>query len=367
MIWAKSGGFMLSPPSRKPARGSQRGAALVVALLVFALCTALIVAMKREFTLFYQRGSNLFVAEQAYAYLLAAEDLASLALQFDFDQDKERERPRDDLNELWSQDAIPYPIDRYSTVGGELEDLQGRFNLNSLSGGGISANPGIPQYSLAQQRFIRLLQALPSVEVGEAQAKTITEAIGDWIDGDSVNLGDGAEDDFYFSQTPPYRAANRLMVSVSELRAVANVTPEIFLVLAPWVSALPEGDVSLNIHTAPPMLLRTINEKGNFQPLSEADAQNLFNYRCERGFTDVADFLKSPVFSGKEKDDLDYNLGESFSYFLLAAKAEVAERVVRLYSVLERKGRTIKALARASGSLYTQLDRSEIQKCTTQL
>ena len=88
---------MLFPPSRTSTVSNQRGAALVVALLVFALCTALIVAMKREFTLFYQRGSNIFVAEQAYSYLLGAEDLAALALQIDFDQDKTRERPRDDL------------------------------------------------------------------------------------------------------------------------------------------------------------------------------------------------------------------------------------------------------------------------------
>ena len=57
-----------------PAR--QRGAALVVAMLVFALCAALIVAMKSEFTRFYQRGANMFLSEQAQAYLRGAEDLA---------------------------------------------------------------------------------------------------------------------------------------------------------------------------------------------------------------------------------------------------------------------------------------------------
>ncbi|MFT6368636.1 MAG: general secretion pathway protein K [Halioglobus sp.] len=325
--------------------------------------------MKREFTLFYQRGSNVFVAEQAYSYLLGAEELASLALQIDFDQDKTRERPRDDLTEFWSADAIPYPIDRYSSVAGELEDLQGRFNLNWLGvvgGSANPANPGVLQYTVAQQRFIRLLQALPSVEVGEVEAKAITDAIRDWIDADSVSLGNGAEDDFYFSQTPPYRAANRLMVSVSELRAVANITPEIYTALAPWVSALPDN-VSLNIHTAPPILLRTINEDGNYQPLSEADGQNLFEYRCETEFEDVANFLENPVFSGKVPKDMGKDLGETSSFFLLAAQAEVAERQVRLYSVLERNDRAIKVVARASGSLYTQLDRSEIQKCKIEL
>ena len=61
------------------AMGRQRGAALVVAMLVFAMCTALIVAMKSDFTRLYQRSANIFLAEQAYAYLRGAEELASIA------------------------------------------------------------------------------------------------------------------------------------------------------------------------------------------------------------------------------------------------------------------------------------------------
>ncbi|MFK8047665.1 MAG: type II secretion system minor pseudopilin GspK [Halioglobus sp.] len=359
--------MLFRPTSRRSSLGPQQGAALVVALLVFALCTALIVAMKREFTLFYQRGSNIFVAEQGYSYLRGAEDLATLALQVDFDLDNQRGLTRDDLTEFWSADAIPYPIDRFSTVLGELEDLQGRFNLNWLSVPVNNPNPVVPTFTVAQQRFIRLLQALPSVDVGEAEAIAITQAIGDWMDGDSVSTGNGAEDDFYFSQTPPYRAANRLMASVSELRAVANITPEIFAALAPWVSALPSDDTVLNIHTASPMLLRTINEDGNYQPLSEADAQSLFEDRCENTFADVAGFLDNPVFSGKEPANMGDNLGEASEYFLLAAQAEVADRQMRLYSVLERKGRAVRTLARASGSLYIQRERSEIEKCKKEL
>ena len=44
----------------RSAMGRQRGAALVVAMLVFAMCTALIVAMKGDFTRLYQRSANIF-------------------------------------------------------------------------------------------------------------------------------------------------------------------------------------------------------------------------------------------------------------------------------------------------------------------
>ncbi len=111
----------------------QRGAALVVAMLVFALCAALIVAMKSEFTRFYQRGANLFLAEQSYAYLRGAEDLAILALLADYDLDQSGEQPRDDLGEIWAQPPAPYALDEGGWLVGSLTDLQGRFNLNALA------------------------------------------------------------------------------------------------------------------------------------------------------------------------------------------------------------------------------------------
>ena len=350
---------MRSPRSR--VRGSQRGAALVIAMLVFALCTALMVAMKNEFTLFYQRGSNVFVAEQAYAYLRGAEDLASMALLLDYDQDKNREQPRDDLEELWAQPATPYSLDEGGWLMGGLEDLQGRFNLNSLQARG-SEDGGGPRYTASQQQFIRLLQALPDLGISEQEAVQITQSIGDWLDGDDTPSANGAEDPYYFNQTPSYRAANRPMASVSELRAVANMTPEIFLALSPWLSVWPQSGATLNIHTAPVLLLRTINEDGNLQPLSEADGDALVRHRCDSTFLDVADFLAHPVFAGKTMDRLSPKLGETSGFFLLAAEAEVADRRMRLYSVLERRGRAINTLTRSSGSLYgnSKVVRTEI-------
>jgi hypothetical protein len=44
-------------------------------------------------------------------------------------------------------------------------------------------------------------------------------------------------------------------------------------------------------------------------------------------------------------------LGEASTCFLLEAQVEVADRNMRLYSVLERKQRSVTALVRAAGSL----------------
>ena len=328
------------------------GAALIVALLVFALCTAVIVAMKVEFTRFYQRSANLFLAEQAQAYLRGAEDLASLALLADYDADKNREQPRDDLEEIWAQPSAPYPLDEGGWLSGELVDLQGRFNLNALAVAAPGGD-GAPRFTPAQAQFIRLLQALEEPPLGQSEAVQIARAIGDWLDRDAVPAVDGAEDDYYFARTPAYRTANRPMASVSELRAVAYITPELYLALQPWVSVWPQNPAPLNIHTAPAMLLRSINADDDLTPLSEADGLALVEQRASSGFSDLDGFMDNPVFAGKQDQMVKVKslLGESSSYFLLDAKVEVADRNLRLYSVLERKQRQVRAIARASGSL----------------
>lgn len=346
----------------------ERGAALVVALLIFALCTALIVAMKSEFVLYYQRGANVLISEQVYAYLRGAEELAKLALVQDYDADQLRELPRDDLTEVWAQDpdeVVPYTLDEGGWLRGGLEDLQGRFNLNSLVDA-VDSSQGATKirYTSAQKQFARLLQALAGLELGEQEALAITESIGDWLDVDSKPRPNGAEDDYYVGLTPAYRAANQLMTSVSELRAIEGITPQLYDALRPWVAALPERDTVLNILTAPPMLLRTINDDATFAPLSEADGQLLFEVRAEESFASVDDFLKSPVFEGKVLTEITARLGMSSSYFLLSSEAKVAERKLRLYSVLERKDRMITTIARTNEGLCPS-EKKEGKFCKT--
>ncbi|MGL4563657.1 MAG: type II secretion system minor pseudopilin GspK, partial [Halioglobus sp.] len=273
-------------------RRAQGGAALIVALLVFALCTALVVAMELEFNRFYQRQANTLLGGQANAYLRGAEELASLALLADHDADKNRDRPRDDLLEIWAQTPAPYALDEGGWMLGCLRDLQGRFNLNSLA---IRVAPaeGAPRFTAAQAQFIRLLQALEEPQLSEQEAILVTEAVADWLDRDLEPGPDGAEDDFYFALEPAYRSANRPMSSVSELRAVANVTPQLYRALEPWVSVWPQQPAPLNIHTAPATVLRSINADGDLSPLSADEAQALLAQREAQGFADLEDFLAS--------------------------------------------------------------------------
>jgi len=329
----------------------QRGAALIVAMLIFALAAALLVAMKSEFDRYYQRTANILADEQLQAYLRGGEELAAMVLIADYDKDK-REGPRDDLEETWARvdQQPPFLIEGVGWLAGSLEDLQGRFNLNLLAAPAPASDGQNPakRFTAAQKQFIRLLQALGEPAVSQQEAIAITESIHDWLDADQEPSPDGAEDPYYYGLTPAYRAANRTLSSVSELRAVANVTPEIFAALQPWVAALPDTDTTLNILTAPPMLLRTINADDDLSPLSEDQGQTL----ADSGFKDINELFDNPVFKDRKQklEEIRPLLGKTSSWFLLHATAEVAGREMHLYSVLQRRNRSVGAIARVNGT-----------------
>jgi len=357
------------PYKQRAVIARQRGAALIVALLVFAIASALMVGLQRDFTLQLQRGSNSFLQEQAWVYLEGAENLAAMGLRLDAAQDSASDSPRDDLTELWAQEATPYPLDEQGWLLGSLEDLEGRFNLNGLVAGEAavsegerdssalgSSNPsasniGASKLSVQQKQFIRLLQTLEDVEIGVSEARALTDAVIDFIDRNDVPRPDGAEAEAYRNLMPAYRPSNRSLASVSELRAVKGFTPEIYQALAPWVSVWPSDSSKLNIHTAPVTLLRSLNTDDQLEPLPLFDAQRLSELRSAGEFSDLDTFLADPAFSGGVTDELRTILGETSDWFLLRAQVEIAGREQRLYSVLERDGQRVVSRYRSLGEL----------------
>ena len=333
---------------RSSSRGRQQGAALVAAMLIFALCAALVVAMESDFSRLYQRGSNLFIAEQSRAYLRGAEGLATLALLADYDADAKADAPQDTLQDVWAREEVPYPLEEGGWLAGELEDLQGRFNLNLLAEP-REGGSGAPRFTVAQAQFIRLLQAVAGPEIDQQQAIAITQAVSDWVDADTQPRQEGAEDDIYAGLTPAYRVANRPMSSISELRAVQGMTEELYQALQPWVTVWPQSGGKLNIHTAPSAVLRSIAPRDELAPLSVDQGLALVDYRCENGFADLDDFLSHPVLADNKEalqTQMAGLLGQQSAYFLLRARVEVAGRNQRLYSVLQRKDRQVSVLSR---------------------
>ena len=370
---------------------SQRGAALIIAMLVFALSATLLVALQREFSLALQRGTNQLFSEQAWAYLIGAEELAKLALQADHLLDARSATAADHLGELWAQPATPYPLDAGGWMTGQLTDLQGRINLNMLVSDPATQNPpsggeGVSdgesksasaggesepasqsrqqndlvgqtsgdeagRWTPTQKLLIRLLQALNEASLPLDEAMALTEAISDFIDRDANRRQDGAEVDEYRYADFPYLPANRALASISELRSVRGMTPEIYEALAPLVTVWPERNTRINILTASLPVLRTLNADDQWAPLSVIDAERLAERRLEGGIAKVEDLLTGPILEGRPSAELEPLLDIRSDWFLLDASVELLDRQRHLFTVLHRQVDTTVAVFRSEGEL----------------
>lgn len=363
----------------------QRGAALVVAMLVFALVAALMVGLQRDFTLILQRGTHQVFTEQTWAYLIGAEGLAQLALQADSRADARAEQPSDHLGELWAQPPNPYPLDGGGWMQGGIEDLQGRFNLNLLtgsSGGGAGANgegganapdgdsgDAAPdsdsddidspsaingteeRWSPAQKVLIRLLQALGDASLPLEEAMALTDAITDFIDADSQRRERGAEESEYRYADFPYLPANRSLASVSELRAVQGMTVPVYEALAPLVTVWPETGAKLNVLTCPLPVLRALNADDQMAPLAQTEAERIDALRREAVLISVEDFMADPALEGRPLGELESLLDTRSDWFVLDATVELADRERHLFTVLRRSSEQVLAVFRSEGEL----------------
>jgi general secretion pathway protein K len=295
--------------------GRQRGVALITAVLVVALASIASAAMLVSSNLAIHRTTTLIDTERAWWYASGVEAWVAAGLQLDAQNSK-----TDNLGEIWARPVDYIPVDE-GGLRGNVTDLQGRFNLNNLAK--QPSQPGQKDKYLEQ--FNRLLQNIPAAQ--QLPIEGLGEAIRDWIDEDSNPAGfGGAEDGEYSSLTPPYRAANRLMVSPSELLAVRGVTRDLYLALRDYVSALPTM-TPVNVNTAAEPVLRSLSE----QP-SQGLAQFLES-RKDHPADDVQQLFDQGVFG----TDVDKSsIAVSTEYFLLRSESLIGSSRVALYSVIHR-------------------------------
>lgn len=291
------------PPSK------QAGIALVAALLVVMLATTAAASLLSQQQIDIARTENLLNSEQAYQYGLGVEIWAAGLLAADHQSGN-----IDHLFEPWATSLDPIIIGG-GTVSGYTEDMQGRLNLNNLAEAGEKGE-------VARQRFERLIGILGG-------SPLVADALADWLDADNEPRNpDGAEDEAYLSEQPPYRAANGKLVSISELRLVKGVTQELYQSLAPYVAALPVV-TSVNINTAPIPVLMSI-----VPGLSEAEARSLVGSRGKTGFASVAQFLTEVSYLGRQGNGL--GLAVTSDYFQTRAEVKLPRARVQLTSLLQR-------------------------------
>jgi general secretion pathway protein K len=314
----------------------QRGVALVMAVLIVALATILAAEVGFRGYMDQRRTVNAFSLDQSFEIAMGGEAWASDALR----RDKMQSAKTDDFTEEWATPIPPIPLE---DVGGEfegqLEDLQGRFNLNDLvtfDDSGVST-----QNEPAVRRFERLLTLL------EIEPKW-AGYIADWIDSDdNAGFPDGAEDPVYTNLSPPYRAANMAITRASELLALPEFGAERYRKLAPFVTALPPGQ-PINLCTASPELLDALNgDNREYSLAREAGKQT----RAQRCFPSQSEF--ETTLTAERKQELENMLGETSDYFLATIWVTLGTQRFTLYSLLYRSGgaNQVRPILRSYGTL----------------
>lgn len=319
--------------------GKQRGVALIMAVLIVALATMLAAEVGFRGYLDQRRTVNMFSLDQSFEIALGGEAWASDALR----RDKMQSSKQDDFTEEWATPIPPIPLE---DVGGEfegqLEDLQGRFNLNSLV---TFDNAGLSQVNQpAVERFQRLLEIL------ELEPKWAS-LIADWIDSDNnPGFPDGAEDPVYTNLQPAYRTANMPVTRASELLALPEFGIERYRRLAPYVTALP-ADAKINLCTASPELLDAlVGGSRQFTLARESTKQS----RMQRCFPNKQDFEPSlSALPPDQKQAVQDIIDESSDYFLATIWVTLGTQRFTLYSLLYRSdgANQVRPILRSYGTL----------------
>ncbi|MDR2877034.1 MAG: type II secretion system minor pseudopilin GspK [Chromatiales bacterium] len=288
----------------------QAGVALLTALLVTSVAAVVAAAMAQRQHIDIRRSTNVMELDQAWLFALGVESWAKQLLARD-----RRENTIDHPKEPWATLLPPIDVEG-AKVGGFIEDMQGRFNLNNLVDASGAAVP-------AQiERFRRLVHAV-------GQEDRFVDALVDWLDPDSeTRFPDGAEDSAYLEMTPPYRPANSPMVHPSELLLVSGVTPEIYQALIPHISTLSEKS-AININTATmPVLMALVDG------LSETDAEQLVTDRGDEGYQTIQDFMAHPAIAQRQVQISD--IAVSSSYFMINSNVRYERNQINLHSLVAR-------------------------------
>lgn len=295
-----------------------RGAALLLAMIIVALLTTAVAGM----VWMQSRAVGIEGAERARAQsawiLGGALDWARLILREDARSARQGGKAYDALTEPW---ATPLAEARLSTflaadkdnnvdtgpeafISGSIVDAQSRFNLRGLIDG--EGKP-VPAQVAALQRLAA--QAGAPSDAAQRMAEVMRRAWGPV--GDEGPRG------------PPIKP-----MKLSDF-AWAGIEPALLARLAPWVDLLPVA-TPVNVNTAPREVLAAAVDN-----LDLGTAERLVQMRTRKPFETLAEVQAQ--LSGTLKAEAS-RIGVSSSWFIVAGRLRLEERVLEERSLLFREG-----------------------------
>ena len=270
---------------------TQSGLALVTVLLIVALMVTLLGFLVEQQQLLIRRIANQNIIEQGYQYATGVDAWASRLLHDDAnfvdywgedwarfgdppDEDgEERESFSLDLGTQEEKPKIPTIDFGFDGLAYQIEDLQGRFNLNNLSNREAGFLRG------QKTIFLNLLELL---NVGEFDTREqLYGSLVDWLDENDLVSANGIESPSYRIKATPYHAADQKLTSVGELRFVEGFSEDVINAIKPYVTVLPIENAAININTTSSIVLASLSTT----PVTDTGAVDAFlAERLNEGF-----------------------------------------------------------------------------------
>lgn len=224
------------------ARHHERGVALILVLGLISIMSTAAVFSFDSLSRLIKR--NLIEQERAQAryYAVAAE-------QIGIQQMRDLITDRTNFGLVMAQNLNRYDY----VIGGAAltvvaDDISNCFNVHALVQG--SNTEGFQADPEGVRHFANFLQLYG---VGRKAAQAMSAALADWQDSDKVPLPGGAESGFYAERDPAYRAPDAPVGDISELRMIADFSPDLLDALGELICAGGvENAVRLNVSTLRP-------------------------------------------------------------------------------------------------------------------
>jgi general secretion pathway protein K len=258
--------------ARDPRR--REGMVLVIVLFFVLLLTTAVTTFVRRAAVDSLVARNRDDARQAEALARGGVELAKALLIEDRMRETLSQLRVDSNDELWAQAAsTPLPVGDDAVLHLQLLDSGARLNLNALFEDGKMRSE--QTLALLEQLFTRVIAEMPGrPEDKPYDPRELALNLVDFVDADQSAQGTGAvEDDPYQRADPPYRAPNRPLLSLDELRLVDGMDERLFDALEPYLTVHPwvAGD-GINPNTAPPWVLGLLyHGVSNDYRLADAD------------------------------------------------------------------------------------------------
>jgi general secretion pathway protein K len=286
----------------------QRGSALLIALVAAALATVIALTMIERGQGTLARTQALMDTERAFQYARGMEilaiDLIEQAISEGIDASL--------LDGAWT---APFDVPG-GLIQGRVLDQNAYFNVNAL------AHPDSGQAARAQAAMERLLNHLGLNPI-------IAAELADWISAAAMPRPGSVGDSWYAGRQPPYRMAGVPLAHISELRWLRSVDEDAWTRLSPFVAALPDHELLININTTRPEILAGLVEA--------LDLDQARRVLADGPFADTRGFLNHPVIEANAGPDLALQV-TAFSPWYLAQARVVLDGVERDYFRLMHVG-----------------------------